>query len=116
MTDDQRKRKAENSARYHRENPYRYLKKNYGITEQHYEDMLRAQNGVCAMCGQEEVSKIRGKTIRLSVDHNHGTGAIRSLLCRVCNLVERPDDIEFLKSRIRYLECFTAPALPANWN
>lgn len=54
------------------------LKKLYGITEAQYDEMLTDQGGVCAICGG-------GDTHRLSVDHNHSTGAVRSLLCRSCN-------------------------------
>jgi hypothetical protein len=51
-----------------------------GITVSDYETMLQRQKGLCAICGN------RCKFGRLGIDHNHATGAVRSLLCRSCNL------------------------------
>lgn len=52
--------------------------KAFGIAE--YEAMLVAQLGGCAICGREPAV---GKP--LFVDHDHGTGRIRALLCAPCN-------------------------------
>jgi hypothetical protein len=53
----------------------------YNLVEQDYLDMLEKQQGCCAMCGVHH-SKYK---YRLSIDHNHTTGKVRSLLCVVCN-------------------------------
>lgn len=70
--------------------------------------MFEKQNGVCAICKKPETAKKQsGNGIkRLSVDHDHTTGAIRGLLCMYCNtaLGKFKDDIEILKSAIVYLE------------
>lgn len=50
------------------------------ITQERYEEMLKAQNGVCAICQQPQARQ------SLAIDHNHKTGAIRGLLCNACNL------------------------------
>lgn len=47
--------------------------------------MVAAQDGLCAICGKGETDTFKGKTKRLSVDHDHATGDIRSLLCARCN-------------------------------
>jgi hypothetical protein len=47
----------------------------FGITQADYDDLLARQGGGCAICG-----KPPGK-ISLHVDHDHGTGEIRGLLC-----------------------------------
>lgn len=57
--------------------------------------MLEQQEGCCAICGKHH-SEFKN---RLSVDHNHTTGDIRSLLCVVCNTdvgryEERKEEIE----------------------
>ena len=59
----------------------RDLKKFYGITLACYEQMEKAQKGACSICGGVSDN---GK--RLSVDHDHSTGAVRALLCQRCNL------------------------------
>lgn len=56
-----------------------WLRKAYGLTPEQYDDMLRAQGGVCAIC------KKPPKGNRLHVDHCHETGRIRGLLCVSCN-------------------------------
>jgi Recombination endonuclease VII len=58
-----------------------YLRK-YGITLVQYEEMLRAQGGVCALC---KVPGKMGKYDKLDVDHDHETGRVRGLLCITCN-------------------------------
>ena len=64
-----------------------------------YNLILKAQNGVCAICKQPEVIKQNNNIIRLAVDHNHKTGKIRGLLCSTCNLLlahveNRPEILE----------------------
>ncbi len=64
------------------------LKLLYGITLEQYNAMLEDQGGVCAICklAETRIDK-RTKTIaRLTVDHSHITGAVRSLLCQRCNV------------------------------
>lgn len=57
----------------------RRLEREYGINKEKYEQLLKQQNYVCAIC-QEKDSRHR-----LSVDHDHVTGKIRGLLCHRCN-------------------------------
>lgn len=57
---------------------FEYLQRCYGLTRADYEALLAAQGGVCPLCGK------RSKKT-LCVDHCHGTGTIRGLLCRQCN-------------------------------
>ena len=59
----------------------------YGIDAARYQEMLREQGGVCAICDQREkiTDHASGKTKDLAVDHDHVTGAVRALLCSACN-------------------------------
>lgn len=57
------------------------LRANYGMTIAEYDALLFSQNEVCAIC-----KKPSPNFRRLSVDHNHETGAIRGLLCALCNV------------------------------
>lgn len=65
----------------------RKLKYLYGMTYQEYMAMLKAQGGVCAICGSKEttVNAKNDKVQKLSVDHDHATGKVRGLLCTACN-------------------------------
>lgn len=63
----------------------KYLKKIYDITLEQWNEMYRAQGGVCAICHKRETTKNRYGMRQLSVDHNHETGKIRGLLCSNCN-------------------------------
>jgi DNA-binding CsgD family transcriptional regulator len=74
---------------------------------QHYDRLLATQGNVCAICGQAEGTKRdrSGSYIRLAVDHDHVTGAIRELLCSGCNLMLgcAKDSADRLESGARYL-------------
>lgn len=55
------------------------IQKTFGLTPAQYDQLLRLQDGKCAIC------RNRPKKKRLAVDHDHGTGAVRGLLCANCN-------------------------------
>lgn len=61
--------------------------KEFGVDADGYQEMLRRQNHVCAICGKPETSpdKATGKTKHLAVDHCHKTNKVRGLLCSSCN-------------------------------
>jgi len=59
----------------------KYLLKRYGITEHQYADLLRKQEGRCAIC-RRPASAFK---IAFAVDHDHSTKEIRGLLCNYCN-------------------------------
>lgn len=78
-----------------------------GINSIEFEEMIKVQNGVCAICQKEETDlRPDGSGRYLSVDHDHKTGKTRELLCRKCNLLIglAGDDCTVLKSAITYLE------------
>lgn len=82
--------------------------KEYGLTPEQYEDMLVAQNGVCAICHQAETLKRKKdpNIMRLHVDHCHKTGKVRGLLCTRCNpaIGYLQDDPLRAYAAARYLE------------
>lgn len=63
------------------------LKNLYGITIDQYQDMLKEQNNLCAVCDNKEsiINVKSNKVQKLSVDHDHITGKVRGLLCTACN-------------------------------
>jgi hypothetical protein len=73
-----------------------------GLTLEQWEIMLSEQGGRCAICGTDKPGGIGEK---LNVDHDHGTGAVRGLLCHLCNrmLGHAKDDVRILEAAIAYL-------------
>jgi hypothetical protein len=63
----------------------RALRYAYGVDTAWYNAKLEEQDGVCAIHGGPETATIKGKLLRLAVDHCHDTGKPRALLCRDCN-------------------------------
>lgn len=59
--------------------------KKYGITKTIYDRLVELQNGLCAVCGNPPNGRGQANS-RLNVDHDHGSGTIRGLLCNPCNL------------------------------
>ena len=55
-----------------------HLKQRYGINLKQYDALLEQQKNQCAICGAIPQRA-------LDVDHDHGTGKIRGLVCRRCN-------------------------------
>jgi hypothetical protein len=78
-----------------------YLKRKYGVTPEWYDQRLAAQGGGCAICGRPPRDDIS-----LHVDHDHETGALRSLLCFTCNnlLGDVRDDAVLLSKAASYLQ------------
>ena len=79
-----------------------------GVDADRYQEMLKAQGGVCAICGCPERApdKASGKIRDLAIDHDHTTGAVRALLCSNCNrgLGLFNDSPELLNNAVRYLK------------
>ena len=78
------------------------LLKKYGVTRKQYDEMASSQGNCCDVCGTHQSEMTR----RLAVDHDHRTGAVRSLLCTQCNVAlgQVDDSIERLNGLIQYLE------------
>lgn len=85
------------SASYKKHFKFRQIKWKYGITEDQYGAILMKQNGGCAICKQQGV--------RLEVDHCHGSGKVRGLLCGRCNkgIGLFSDSVENILSAAKYL-------------
>jgi len=74
-------KKWKKSEKFHKWNQA-YKLKNYGINTESYQNLLKLQNGKCAIC---KLARYRGKDTTLHIDHDHKTGQVRGLLCYVCN-------------------------------
>lgn len=99
------KKRLNASKRYRRNNPDTGLLWKYGITAKHREDMLKKQNGGCAIC-----SRILDIPY---IDHDHETDQLRGMLCRNCNsgIGLLQDNISVLESALAYLKKWKSNAL-----
>jgi len=77
--------------------------KDWGLTPEDYDRILKEQNGGCAIC-----HNLCKSGRRLSVDHCHRTGRLRGLLCGNCNrgLGYFNDSEELLFSAANYLKAW----------
>ncbi len=84
------------------------IKRLYGVTQEEYQVLFNAQNGLCEICNEPETRKSRtpGFICRLAIDHCHNSGKIRGLLCHSCNTAigKFKDNTEILRKAIEYLE------------
>lgn len=85
----------------------------YGVSPERLAEMLKEQDGKCAICGEAEDREhhLSGRTQPLSVDHDHTTGAVRALLCNRCNrgIGMFQDDPEIIRRAIAYLDRHRPP-------
>ena len=78
------------------------LRRRYGITVDDYDRMLEEQEGRCGICEMA----VEEHTGHFHVDHCHDTGAVRGLLCVMCNraLGILGDTSEGVRRALRYLD------------
>ena len=81
------------------------LQQKYGYTVIELMDVLEAQNGECKICGRALSYSATSKIDVPHVDHDHKTGAVRGLLCSICNtgLGMFNDSLELLAKAQDYL-------------
>ena len=88
----------------------RHLRQRYGISLEQYEQKLKQQGGLCAICKCEPDPS--GRPFHVDHDHRCCSGhttcgkCVRDLLCRNCNVLLGMinDSVEKAKSVINYLE------------
>ena len=93
------------------------LKRMFGVTPELVDAMLAAQSGCCAICKDhwetKSVDTRIGRPRMLGLDHDHQTGALRQLLCELCNrgLGLFQDSPALLRAAADYLERHAQAAL-----
>lgn len=72
----------------------------YGLSLDQFKNMVREQEGRCAIC-----RKPFKNSSDIHVDHCHQTGAVRGLLCFLCNqgIGKFKDDVRLLELAASYL-------------
>jgi hypothetical protein len=92
--------------------PYRLRERfrRYGVTPEQYQEMIKVQDNLCAICGQPPSPSPRTSWREgdwdLAVDHDHTTGKRRDLLCHRHNLGLGlfDDDPVILRAAADYIE------------
>ena len=81
-----------------------FLKLNYNITIEEYNNIFEKQEGYCIGCGKHQSDLEKS----LCVDHSHKTGEVRGLLCDNCNkaLGFVNDNINVLENLTKYLKFY----------
>lgn len=79
-----------------------HLRRKYNLSLDEYQTKLENQKYCCSLCGKTQEEEKSA----LCVDHDHTTGKVRDLLCRVCNraLGLFKDDPQLLRKAADYLE------------
>lgn len=75
------------------------LRRKYGLTMEQWDSLFAAQGHACELC--RTTAPVGGWT----VDHDHASGRVRAILCRLCNigLGSFRDDPELLERAAAYL-------------
>jgi hypothetical protein len=84
--------------------PTTHVGDKFGITRQALAALVTKQDGRCAICdGELDLSPGCYKT---HLDHDHATGEVRGLLCRLCNtgIGHLRDDPAILLKAVAYLQ------------
>jgi len=57
----------------------RHIRRRYGIDRAQLDEMIKRQEGRCGICPEP--------LVKIFVDHDHDSGAVRDLLCPSCNIM-----------------------------
>lgn len=85
-----------------------HLKRKYGISTEKYDEMLKSQAGVCAICAGPPDRKY------FCVDHSHDYGSVRGLLCFNCNVLLGVIE-KMSQSEVSRFEKYLADRNPINY-
>ena len=74
-----------------------HLRGRYGIGADEVDELIRRQGGLCAVCREREAKQ---------VDHDHETGAVRGIVCLLCNAAMGAfhDDPDLIRRAIAYVK------------
>jgi hypothetical protein len=106
MSEEARIKHRKEATRWRLDNPLKSKAikiRRYGITLEEFNDLLKAQDGKCAICGFSDMSK---PTFFPVVDHCHALNHVRGLICSSCNrgLGFFKDSPALLKKAAKYVE------------
>ena len=87
--------------KYKKRADVRRIERDYGLSEEDYQALIKKQNNRCAICDKTGGFGLE----KLVIDHCHKSGKVRGMLCRLCNtsLGGFRDNEEQLMNAIYYL-------------
>jgi len=96
-----RKDNPENTERHLARMRERTKERRYGVTQEHFDQMLLSQDNKCKICNIE----FSGSKFT-HIDHCHDTDKVRGLLCNNCNLAlgQFGDNTDIMDMAIKYLQ------------
>ena len=100
-TEKCRARMIKYNASHYKERRASRLANQYGLSIEGFEELLNKQNNRCAVCGTTNWG-YHGPAI----DHDHGNGRVRGILCNHCNVAagNLRDDPEKARALAKYLD------------
>jgi hypothetical protein len=102
VAESRRRWRENNSDKHFAAQRESHLRLAFGITTKEYDELLKKQNGKCALCGGDQNPTYKF----FDVDHVHDESKkVRGLLCRKCNvgLGTFENNLEWLKKALNYL-------------
>lgn len=100
-----REYRAKNKDKVRAWNRKSFLKRAYGLTVADFEALIAKADNKCEICNRA-VQTSRYALDSACIDHDHKTGAVRGILCNLCNaaLGKFGDSPETLRRAAEYLE------------
>ena len=101
------KEQKQRAVSWYDKHPDRYFKayilKRYGLTVDEYDNIIKQQSNLCAICYTDFQFLSKKK---IHIDHDHKTNKVRGILCHNCNagLGLFKDNPLFLQKAIQYLK------------
>lgn len=82
------------------------LKRKYNLTAADVEQMIAAQDHKCLICAKTFAVEPVNTKLSAVIDHDHDTGIVRGVICRLCNsgLGHFGDNATILRNAVDYLE------------
>jgi Recombination endonuclease VII len=87
----------------------RYLGKAYDLTPEEQQAIEDEQGNCCPICDTPFIKDLGAR--HPCVDHDHVSGTVRGVLCRLCNMGigQMRDDPKLLRAAARYLKKYKEP-------
>lgn len=82
-----------------------HFRTRYGMSIEQFDQLMEGQQHKCAICDCQLITGSPHAVNNAHVDHNHQSGEVRGILCKLCNLIlgHAKDSSELLVKCADYL-------------